>query len=122
MQLLSKSSSMGIKTEIVIQQNSGPEVVQSGCSDWHLQALKNGAVPTVKHDLFVNLTLPLEDIKSGFRRSYKHLINKGIQEWSALILTSDNIKPSIWLEFRKLHKEVAGQITRNAEHGICSTK
>ena len=115
MQLLSKPSSIGIKTEIVIQQNSWPEVVRSGCSDWHLQALANGAVPTVKYDLFVNLIPSLKEVKSSFRKSYKPLINKGIREWSSLILTSDNIKPSIWLEFKRLHEEVAGRITRNTE-------
>lgn len=84
-----------------------------GLSDWHDRILQRGGGITVKHDLFIDLTLDIANIKSGFRKSYKALISSGQKLWQVSVLEGPDT--GVWEEFRNLHREVAGRVTRSAE-------
>jgi FemAB family protein len=81
-----------------------------GLSQWHIQALNQGMGVSLGYDLFIDLSYEITQIKSGFRKSYKSLINSGLRLWDVSVLTQANI--SIWEEFHALHVQVAGKETR----------
>jgi FemAB family protein len=84
-----------------------------GLSEWHDQLLRDGALATLKYELFVDLSLELEAIKSRFRKSYKSLITSGTRTWQLGEMTSAD--SSLWSEFRQLHLQVSGRVTRCTE-------
>lgn len=85
----------------------------SGLSDWHDKSMQLGAVATLRHELFVDLTRSMAEIKAGFRKSYKALITSGGKLWNVRLLTQADA--AIWEEFRCLHLSVAGRATRSFE-------
>ena len=81
---------------------------------WHLSAMERGAECEVRHGLYVDLSMNLEQIKSKIRKSYKPMINAGDREWKVdFIKSPGNYK--IWEEFRLLHLSVAGRATRSKD-------
>ena len=84
-----------------------------GISEWHQRALCRGAVSSLSYELFIDLEPSLAEIKLGFRKSYKPLINAGVKQWQINILSEQN--ESVWSEFKALHLEVAGKKTRSDE-------
>jgi len=83
-------------------------------STWHIGWVEKGLSFNVKYYLYVDLSLELSEIKYFFRKSYKSLISEGEREWS--IYTHDNsIEHHLWEEFRALHFEVAGRVTRSKD-------
>lgn len=102
-----------------LSERYGQEVLRSeevfnastGISEWHLQVMERGATAQVGHDLFVELSLPMVEIRANFRKSYKSLINYGLKCWSVKILSEkDDIT---WERFRALHQYVAEKVTRS---------
>lgn len=83
-------------------------------NDWHALLMMSGAECSVQHSLCVDLSLPIEKIKSFFRKSYKPLITAGERIWNIEVL-SNSIEVTVWEEFRSLHLTVAGRITRSRE-------
>jgi FemAB family protein len=86
---------------------------ETGLSAWHDKAMQAGGRASLKHELFLEVTRPIAEIKSGFRKSYKALVNSGAKWWSTHLLTQAD--PAIWEEFRALHQSVAGRSTRSLE-------
>lgn len=86
---------------------------RTGLSEWHDRLMTNGASATLRHDLFVDLSMPMTDIKSAFRKSYKALITSGSKLWKVQVVSSAD--PVHWNEFHRLHIAVAGRITRSTE-------
>ena len=82
-----------------------------GLSDWHLVSMHGGSTCVVTHDLFINLESSIAEIKNGFRKSYKSLINSGLKHWSVDVL--DKLNTSVWHQFHELHIGVAGRKTRS---------
>jgi FemAB family protein len=70
-----------------------------------------GAKSFLEHELFIDLSLPIIEIKSKIRKSFKSLITSGQKLWKVEVMESENIK--IWEEFKKLHIKVAGRKTRS---------
>lgn len=85
------------------------------CSEWFRQAMDRGSNCRLQYDMYVDLKLRSEQLKTFYRKSYKPLINKGLREWKVEVLTSDSINKTIWTEFRLLHKTIAGRVTRSLE-------
>jgi len=83
-------------------------------SAWHSGWLEKSYECYVKSFLYVDLKLELPHIKHFFRQSYKSLINKAEREWKVSVL-SESIDKIKWEEFRELHREVAGRVTRSIE-------
>lgn len=82
-------------------------------SEWHEQLMGKGATVGLKHELFVDLSLDIELIKTHFRKSYKPLINAGLRDWKVELVADAEL--SVWQEFRELHLAVAGRVTRSSE-------
>lgn len=64
--------------------------------------------------LNINLESNFEKIFSNFRKSYKSLINKKLNDLKMQIIYKNECKED-WAEFRELHKLVAGRSTRSKE-------
>ncbi|HEY2345023.1 MAG TPA: FemAB family protein [Xanthomonadaceae bacterium] len=84
-----------------------------GLSDWHDRLMQDGAVAQLRHDLFLDISRPMAEIRSGFRKSYRALITSGSKLWKTQVVTAAD--PAQWDEFRLLHLAVAGRQTRSAE-------
>jgi FemAB family protein len=79
--------------------------------DWHKTLMQNGANILVQHELYIDLSLSLKEIKAKLRKSYKALITSGMKLWSPKILLTKDSK--VWEEFKELHRNVAGRKTRS---------
>ena len=90
-----------------------PSMLGSGLSEWHQQWMTLGASPHVKHDLFVDLSIGFDAIKSNMRKSYRSLISSAQKLWTSTTMNHQNADESTWLAFKSLHKEVAGRSTRS---------
>jgi FemAB family protein len=88
-------------------------ISEYGLSDWNQYAMQLGVDRIVKDELYLDVKMPLDEIKLHFGKSLKWEINTGYKLWQVLILDSD--EPSVWNEFRELHKAAAGRITRNSK-------
>ena len=82
-------------------------------SDWHDCFMTDGGKAELRHDLFVDLSGSMADIKSGFRRRYKSLVTSGAKLWNVQVVNGAD--PIQWEEFRQLHLAVAGRATRSEE-------
>ena len=82
--------------------------------EWQLAAMGQGAQCAVRHELYVDLRLTLAEIKSGFRKSFRSLVSSGEKLWRVEILRAPG-DAAVWDEFRRLHAEVAGRVTRSLE-------
>ena len=93
---------------------NGVESLRDGSFDhWHRQVMERGARATLSHGLSVDLTLSLDQIRLNFRKSYRPLITKGLSTWKVDILES--VRTPVFDEFRELHRQVAGRVTRSLE-------
>jgi len=86
---------------------------RAGVSDWHDQSMRLGACALLRHEMFVDLSMSLQDLKSRFRKSYKSLVTSGTRMWKVHVTAEAD--PIVWGEFRELHRSVSGRVTRSAE-------
>lgn len=83
-------------------------------SQWHQLCLENGAVlDKVSYELYVDLSLSINQIRSFIRKSYRPLVSSGLKKWSVSVM--DQYCLDTWGDFRALHKRVAGRVTRPTE-------
>lgn len=94
------------------EQPSMPGLLGDGLSDWYRQWLAVGAQASLKHDMFLDLSPPLAEIRSGFRKSYKALINTGLRSWRVDLMDQGSADGAVWEDFKQLHIAVAGRRTR----------
>lgn len=80
-------------------------------SIWLSSIMSIGARCDVTWELFLDLSMTTEDIRSVFRKSYKPLITKGLKLWDIKILCRDDL--TTWVKFRELHHKVSGRVTRS---------
>jgi len=79
-------------------------------TSWHLMWIDKANKVFSTHHLLVDLSLPIEEIRLKFRKSFKPLINKGLREWKVEV--HEQVSNETFEQFRLLHKEVAGGSTR----------
>ena len=84
-----------------------------GLSDWHTEAMVRNAVCRLRHELYIDLRQELVEIKKNFRKSYKSLVVSGLRLWTVGVL--DSICDNIWEDFKRLHLQVSGRVTRSDE-------
>lgn len=84
-----------------------------GLSEWYGRLMEEGACVTVRHDLFLDLSKTMVEIKAGFRKSYKALVTSGSLLWKVQV--ASDVAEQLWEEFRLLHRTVAGRSTRSDE-------
>ncbi|MCX6237724.1 MAG: FemAB family protein [Bacteroidia bacterium] len=82
-----------------------------GLSNWHSEAINRDATCNIHHELFIDLSIDISQIKNNFRKSYKSLITAGMRIWSVNVLKT--VDELIWNEFRELHFKVSGRVTRS---------
>ncbi len=82
-------------------------------SSWYLLWLEKANKDFLTYQLAIDLNKSIEDIRLGFRKSYKPLVNKALREWQIEVCDNDN--DHIFEEFRLLHLEAAGKQTRSRE-------
>lgn len=82
--------------------------------NWHLLCIEKGAKSQVECNLFIDLSLPLKEIKSKFRKSYRPLIGQGMRLWNVKV-HDHFIEHETWKTFKKLHFDVSGRLTRSEE-------
>lgn len=82
-------------------------------SDWYLMWAETANEVFSTHHKFVDLSLSLQEIYSGFRKSFRPLVNKGIREFN--IQAHEKISDKLFNSFKLLHKKAAGRITRPNE-------
>jgi len=88
------------------------EVIDAkGAGLWHRKIMDKGASITVSHELYVDLSKSLEEIRNNIRKSYKSLLTLGDRLWRIDVIDQDN--PKVFNEFRELHYRVAGRVTRS---------
>lgn len=88
-------------------------VFGEGINEWHRRNMEKGATIRTFHDLYVDLSLDINEIKSNIRKSYRSLINLGYRLWAVQVCTS--ISDEEFDEYRLLHYQVAGRITRSLD-------
>jgi hypothetical protein len=84
-----------------------------GLSVWHDRLIQAGARVVLRHDLFLDLSPSIAEIKSRLRKSYKSLITSGGKLWKVKLVTAAD--SALWEEFRLLHYAIAGRVTRSEE-------
>ena len=82
-------------------------------SSWYLLWLDRANKDFITYQFAIDLQHTIEDIRLGFRKSYKPLVNKALKEWRVEVC-EDNIEKA-FEEFRKLHLEEAGKQTRSMD-------
>lgn len=105
-------SKIGFKRPLVVQQGPVGGNKDSLLTEWYKQAMQFEGSVSVKHELYVDLSLTLEEIRSYYRKSYKPFINKGLLEWSHSIFSAENIDDYKWSTFKRFHEEISGRVTR----------
>ena len=81
---------------------------------WNQILLEMGAkLDKVNYEMFVDLSLPLKEIRSSIRKSFRPLVSSGLKNWNITVM--DKYDEKSWNKFIKLHKKVAGRITRSVE-------
>lgn len=98
-----------------VEQGPDPTQLVMGASEWHQQIMAAGATSTLKHDLYADLRPAMDYIRANFRKSFRPLINLGLRSWKVFLLNESNADTSVWDEFKRLHIDIAGRVTRNDE-------
>jgi FemAB family protein len=97
----------------IAQQGIQPDQCHLGVTEWHRQCLAAGAHLTTRHELYTDLRPPIAEIRAGFRKSFRPLINVGLKEWSVFEMDHRSATATVWAEFRGLHYAAAGRDTRS---------
>lgn len=82
-------------------------------SSWFLLWLDRADKDFITYQFAIDLQHTIEDIRLGFRKSYKPLVNKALKEWRVEVCEDDIEK--VFEEFRRLHLEQSGKQTRSVE-------
>lgn len=80
-------------------------------SSWFIMWSEKASQRSMTYRLAIDLTQNIDDIRLSFRKSYKPLITKAKREWD-IEFHQENVG-IIFDEFRLLHEEVSGRVTRS---------
>lgn len=80
---------------------------------WQRDLLEWGGVARPINELYLDLSLELPQIHSLLRKSFRSLINEGEHLWQVEI--HPEVSHALFNEFRLLHKQVSGRVTRSQE-------
>lgn len=111
--ILKKLDKIASSSEIVIKYR---DFLRNGVvSPFGDYLLKNGAKASLYSTRVIDLHLEMDDIHRGIRKSYKSLVNWGLNNMELRIYDQDNYDPEALEQFRRFHIDIAGKETRNAE-------
>ena len=80
-------------------------------SNMHSELLKNNFRIKSVYNIVLHLNKSITQIKSGFRKSYKSMINSGLKSFNVQYL--DYYDKKLFGKFKSLHKKAAGKVTRS---------
>ena len=80
---------------------------------WEQKCMVLGARASVLHDLYVDLSKSEKELHQNLRKSYRSLINEGKRWWNVEV--HDSVDAGLFDEYRQLHREVSGRVTRPVE-------
>ncbi len=104
-----------IRACLVLTSRARLSAVSYAIDDWHLELMaQGGVIESVYHDLWVDLSLPIGEIKSCFRKQYRNSINQGGKLFTceAVHRFSGGYTELAVDRLRDLHIEVSGRQTR----------
>ena len=87
-----------------------PGALQEQNIIWEQICMELDGRASVVHDLYVDLSLPIDEIHRALRKSYQSLLNEGERLWKIDVL--DHVSHEDFDEYRLLHQAVAGRVTR----------
>ena len=108
------ADSIGLKDWV----SSSSMLDKSSVSYWHQICMSSNASLSSFHELYIDLELPIEKIKSNFRKSYKPLVSLGEKLWKIDVINQSSLSAEIENhvnEFCLLHEDVSGKKTRSTE-------
>ena len=83
-------------------------------TSWHLAAILSGASCNLKYEAYIDLSNSIDQIRRGFRKSYKPLINSSLNLWKTFVVQPPDI-PHEFERFQELHFKAAGRRTRSSK-------
>lgn len=87
---------------------------EGSAGQWHQIVLeKGGVLDRVNYEMYVDLSMSIEEIRSCIRKSFRPLVSSGLNNWKVTVM--DQYCENTWKKFRELHKNVAGRVTRSIE-------
>ena len=112
---LEQTASLG-RGAMLCAEPPRPGLAGEGLSEFYRQAFRRGAeTVAVRHDMYVDLKPNMDEIRSGWRKSYRPLVTSGLRTWSVHLVDAQNASAETWETFRQLHCHVAGRETRPRE-------
>ena len=102
-----------LATLLSIKQSQFVNMEYFTISSWHLVWAEKSKESFPTYHLLVDLSLSIEDIRLSFRKSYRPLVNKALNEFK--IEVHEQVTDELFEEFRLLHKSVSGRATRSIE-------
>jgi FemAB family protein len=89
-------------------------------TSWYLMWTNKANEVFSTYHLLVDLSLPLEEIRLKFRKSFKPLVNEGLRQWK--IEVHEQVSDGLFEKFKLLHEIVAGGKTRPNSSWIIQKK
>ena len=92
---------------------------QSGINitPWHLAGIQFGAKCDQQYEAYIDLSNSIDEIRRGFRKSYRPLINSSLNLWKTVVVQSSAIRHE-FERFQELHFKAAGRRTRSQRVGL----
>ena len=88
--------------------------IERSIGQWHQIILENGGIlERVNYEMYVDLSMSVDEIRGYIRKSYRPLVSSGMRSWTVSVM--DQYDEVTWNKFRELHKNVAGRVTRTIE-------
>ncbi len=89
-------------------------LTEGAAGQWHQLALEqNAKLDRVNYEMYVDLSLSIDEIRSHIRKSFRPLVSSGLKKWKVTVM--DQYCEETWNRFKDLHKRVAGRVTRSIE-------
>jgi hypothetical protein len=79
-------------------------------------------IDKIINEIYIDLSLSIEDIKSNFSSNHRNEISKNYSNTVFKIIDYKNYKPNMIFEMMDLHKKVSGRQTRSKESWIQNEK
>lgn len=114
----------------VLDENGGGAIIcnetilDKGASQWIRKLMEHGGKEEyIRWQLFVDLSLPQEEVQSRIRRTNRYSVAKGYDTYDIEIYDENTRNlDDVFDEFHAMHREVAGRETRSMDTWIAQEK
>ena len=105
--------SIQIKDTWMSRYLSLPILMNNNETIWWRLCCEGGCTAICETMLYMDLTKTKEELFHSLRKKYRQYINKGEREWK--ITVHDKVTDEMWSNYRRMHAEVSGRVTRSIE-------